>query len=134
MENIFFAQIFSSLRSIRTGLTEGVSLLKRAGDDSAEIFSKFAGEIELIEGTVGSGMAIRVTTQETSALHMALESAHDSAVWIAAFSTLQWYHTLDVDIRTKFRALADSAEALLDDIDRARKALPYDKVSKENLN
>lgn len=134
METMLFAQIVNAISSIRTGLREGIVLLKTSNSDSVEVFSKTAGELELVECTVRDAIGIRILKRETSSLHMALSVAHDAFLWLAAFATIEWYHTFDADKRAKFRAVAESCEGLLDLIDKTRALLPYDQVEKESLH
>lgn len=134
METMLFAQIIDTISSIRTGLREGIVLLKASGSESVEVFSKTAGELELVETTVRDAIGIRILKGETSSLHMALSVAHDAYLWLAAFATIEWYHTFDAERRAKFRGVAESCEGLLELIDKTRAVLPYDKVAKESLH
>ncbi len=133
MENILLAQIIDTIESIRTGLREGIVLLRSSKSDSLEVFSKVSGEIELVQSTVRDAVCIRIVSRETSSLHIALSCAHDAFLWLAAFATIEWYHSLGGDSKTKFKEVAERCEGLLDLIDTTRAALPYDKVAKEML-
>ncbi len=135
MEDILLAQIIDTIDSIRTELREGIGLLRSAKSDSLEVFSKVAGEIELVESNVRDAVCLRIVSRETSSLHIALSCAHDAFLWLAAFATIEWYQVSfgDAERKAKFKSVAERCEGLLDVFDKTRAALPYDKVPKEML-